>query len=233
MAACGVCGSTIDRDGYVFDKRDINDDGKYDVILNARVVCCPYGVDVNLPDFDSIFIMLEPGRSRPQLFGYDDIIHEGLRTEVVHAGWTIEYYSWSDPGFGFIRYQPSTNAFGSYSNLFFAVKDFQPDGIHMAWIQLAREAAHPMYDWKIVAHAWNPEPGAPMRVGYPASPQPRLEVMDDWIRVDWASKYFPGWSVDVTDSLDPPVKWTRVPAGAGPPVEIPATNSPLFLRIAQ
>lgn len=114
------------------------------------------------------------------------------------------------------------------TNLFVGYRFSEEDGTHYGWVQFARSGTGFTNIFDLVAHDWNPIPGAAIRAGAPPEIPLITEVADDGaggsvLRTSWD----PGvasWIFETTDSLEPPVTWTAYPAG-GTSAEIPLDGS--------
>lgn len=114
------------------------------------------------------------------------------------------------------------------TNVFVGYRFTDNDGSHYGWVQFARSVAAFTNIFDLVAHDWNPIPGAEIRAGAPPEIPLVTEVVDDGaggsvLRTSWD----PGvasWIFETTDSLEPPVTWTEYPAG-GTSAEIPLDGS--------
>ena len=101
-------------------------------------------------------------------------------------------------------------------------------GNKYGWVQFARSDTGFTNIFELVAHDWNPIPGAAIRAGAPPEIPLVTEVVDDGsggsvLRTSWD----PGvasWTFETTDNLEPPVTLTADPAG-GTSAEIPLGGS--------
>lgn len=114
------------------------------------------------------------------------------------------------------------------TNVFVGFRFPEEDGVHYGWVQFARSVAAFTNIFDLVAHDWNPIPGAAIRAGAPPEIPLVTEVVDDGaggevLRTSW-NPGVASWIFETTDSLEPPVTWTEYPAG-GTSAEIPLDGS--------
>ena len=122
------------------------------------------------------------------------------------------------------------------TNVFVGYRFSEEDGVHYGWVQFARSGTGFTNIFDLVAHDWNPIPGAAIRAGAPPEIPLVTEVVDDgagglMLRTSWD----PGvasWIFETTDSLEPPATWTAYPAG-GTSAEIPlgGADSQRYFRL--